>query len=94
MARDKDLTGIWLNARVTGYCPSGQPTCLENEAEEGRGVAVRWPSSRHAGYSRLIASRDDCVRIDKLTDELLWVTEACLRNGFWGLCVKRDCFPE
>ena len=32
MAREKDLTGIWLNAKVTGSCPDYSDTCLENEA--------------------------------------------------------------
>jgi hypothetical protein len=77
MAREKDLTGIWLNARVTGWCPADRPTSHENEAEAGFGVSVRWPSSRHAKYSRLIASASDaddknCVRVDTLADELLW----------------------
>ena len=100
MAVEKDLTGLWLNARVIGSCPDDHTTCLENEAEAGAGVSVRWPTSRHAKYSRLIASSrasedTNCVHVDKLTDELLWLTHSCLRNGlFWGLCVKRDCFPE
>ena len=29
MAREKDLTGIWLNAKVTGSCPDYSNTCLE-----------------------------------------------------------------
>jgi hypothetical protein len=97
MAREKDLTGIWLNARVTGSCPSDQVTCLEAEAEEGRGLSVRWPSSRHSKYSRLrtpVLDDANCVHVDKMTDELLWITGLCSKNGFWGLCVKRDCFPE
>ena len=99
MARDKDLTGMWLNARVTGWCPEDRSTCLETEAEAGFGVSVRWPSSRYSKYSRLIASPGDaddrnCVHVDTLADELLWRTHSCLKNGFWGLCVKRYCFPE
>ncbi len=98
MAREKDLTGIWLNADVKGSCPNdGRETCLDNEAEAGNGVAVRWPSSRFARYSRLhMSSSGDkrCIVIDKLTDELLWMTEDCNKNGFWALCIKRDCFAE
>ena len=111
-------SNLWLNAKVIGKCDvnstikdvdsNPSPRCNENEASDGHGLDVSWPTTHyHPKYSRLIRgltdaeSNDDtlnsdenCVFVDN-NNHHLWDTHDCSSKMFWGLCVKRRClWPE
>ena len=92
--------------------------CNETLALEGKGVAVKWPSSvyGYTQYSRLVHSLaaggssksnlldhsnqpdkvngsygGHCVYVNE-TRRHLWMLSDCVKDKFWGLCVKRKCF--
>ena len=102
---------LWLNAKVVGECDDMQnatmddpnPPCNQENAFEGRGLEIGWPSSKYPSkYSRLIRGtefierdlNEKCVFVDDSNNHL-WDTHDCGSKKFWGLCVKRQClWPE
>ncbi|XP_040564955.1 uncharacterized protein [Lepeophtheirus salmonis] len=86
-------SGIWINAIMNQKCPE-QPSknCVEEKAQSGHGLSVKWPSTgKISTYSKL-EGRDDSADENCVvtTENGLWSSADCT-YGFWTLCVKRNC---
>ena len=75
-------------------------TCKHKEAIKGNGLRVEWPSAKYmtSTYSRLIRGSNSnvgnaCVFVDT-NNEDVWDVHDCAAPRYWGLCIKRNCFPE
>ena len=111
LAKELKRSNLWLNAMVVGKCDeldtieAEYSTCKHEEASEGRGLEVKWPSSHYTPmpkFSRLIRGRrsrkedegESCVFVDS-GNHHLWDVHDCTSTKYWGLCVKRNClWPE
>ena len=91
---NKNTSEIWLNGRVFGSCPLGGYVCFEDLADEGHGLAIRWPYSYSITYSRLHMSTSSikkCIYVEKYdSDSLpLWATANCEEDKYYGVCIIR-----
>ena len=110
LAKELKRSNLWLNAIVVGQCEdldtieAKYSTCKHEEASEGRGLEVKWPSSHYTPmpkFSRLIRGKkskkgyeESCVFVDS-SNRHLWDIHDCTSTKYWGLCVKRNClWPE
>ena len=98
---------VWLNAKPIEKCPktegenpSDGVSCKHNDALIGNGLKVSWPSANHlpSSYSRLVrgfeSNREDkCAFVDNNNEEI-WDVHNCVAQRYWGLCIKRKCFPS
>lgn len=91
------LEMIWINAKIISYsCPEGSYTCFEDEAKEGRGLLVSYPSYPKSTYSRLYkggSKNKQCISIEPGHDNL-WKTSDCKREENYAVCIKRNCKPS
>ena len=98
-----DRSNVWLNAKPIEKCPESEDeakSCRHNDALMGNGLGVQWPSTKYISptYSRLIRGislneDNECVFVDK-NNEDIWDVQSCSAQRYWGLCVKRNCFPS
>ena len=98
-----DRSNIWIHAKPTEKCHESEneaKKCRHNVALMGNGLGVRWPSVKYISstYSRLIRGissneENQCVFVDKNNEEI-WDVSSCSAQRYWGLCVKRNCFPS
>ena len=107
VAKDKDRTNLWLNAKVVEACPNNEnkteedisdDTCKHNEALAGNGLNVQWPSLSYlpSHFSRLIRGvnpndPDERCVYVDNNNEYIWDVHNCNSARYWGLCVKRTC---
>ena len=103
-------SNVWLNANPIETCPKSEDgiqidgvSCKHNDALIGNGLKVSWPSANHlpSTYSRLIrgfdskeeGEEDKCAFVDNNNEEV-WDVHNCAAQRYWGLCIKRKCFPS
>ena len=101
-------SNVWLSAQVLENCQQNTDgsiqeddlTCKHNDALKGKGLKINWPLTKFIPdtYSRLIRGFDPnvvkkCVFVDD-KNEHVWDVHECASPRYWGLCVKRTCFPS
>merc|ERR1711879_32794 len=88
--KDENRNIIWINGNSTKECSN--PQKCEEEAEDGNGLDVFWPSSPNspAAYSKYIGGeKNGCMSTN--SDDL-WENRVCdNQNINTAVCVKRMC---